>query len=221
MVATLSPVVVASEMMRIFPDSLVVASGIYAAIIQSFPYAVFFVTLIETTVIFKIIKYAATYLNITGPISSTTGQYNPLCRSGFSGVVPTVESLTTSKLGMTTAGFPSAPLFMLSTASSYIFTTLNYQTKELAALGPSYSSRYYISAMFLLILVFLFFIFRLSFECDGFGVLIVSVAIGLFLGYLLVKQNNLLFGPQSINLIGIPLLENRTATGKKMYVCPK
>jgi hypothetical protein len=122
---------------------------------------------------------------------------------------------------MTAAGFPSAPLFMLSTASSYIFTTLNYQTKELAALGPSYSSRYYISAMFLVILIFLFFIFRLSFECDGFGVLIVSIAIGLALGYLLVKQNSLLFGAQSINLIGIPLLENRTATGKKLYVCPK
>ena len=220
MTATLTPIVVATEIMRIFPDSLVIASGIYAAMIQSFPYAVLFGSLLEATIVFRLLNYMATYLNITGPIPPS-GQHRAICRSGFTGISPTVESLLSVNNGPIGIGFPSAPLFMLSTASSYIFTSLNYQTNELAALGPAYSSRYYISAIFLLLIITVFFIFRLAFDCDGFGVLIVSTAAGLFLGYMLVQQNVKLFGEQSINLIGIPLLENRTATGKKIYVCPK
>jgi len=218
MAITLTPVVVAAEVMRIFPDSLVVASGIYAAMMQSFPYAVLFGSLVETTIIFRLLKYMATYLNITGPTGSS---HRSICRSGFTGAASTVESLISVNTGPIGVGFPSAPLFMLSTASSYIFTTLNYQTNELAALGPAYSSRYYISAIFLMLIITLFFIFRLAFNCDGFGVLIVSTAAGLFLGYMLVQQNVKLFGEQSINLMGIPLLENRTVTGQKLYVCPK
>ena len=110
---------------------------------------------------------------------------------------------------------------MLSVASAYIFTTLNQQAKELQALGPAYSSRYYSSVIFLLMIIFLFIVFRLTYQCDGFGVLILSMVIGLIIGSLLVIQNTRLFGPQSVNLIGIPLLRNRTADGKKLYVCPK
>jgi hypothetical protein len=110
---------------------------------------------------------------------------------------------------------------MISVAAAYIFTTLNKQSKELQALGPAYSSRYYSSAIFLLMIVALFIIFRLFFQCDGFGVLIMSMVIGLSVGTILVQQNERLFGAQSINLIGIPLLRNRTADGKKLYVCPK
>ena len=70
-------------------------------------------------------------------------------------------------------------------------------------------------------IIFLFILFRLFFNCESFGVMFMSVVIGLVIGVLLVRQNVRLFGPQSINLIGIPLLRNRTADGKKLYVCPK
>jgi hypothetical protein len=59
------------------------------------------------------------------------------------------------------------------------------------------------------------------YECDSFSAVMGSMAIGLILGYLLVLQNALLFGPSSINMIGIPLLRNKTVDGKKIYVCPK
>ena len=116
---------------------------------------------------------------------------------------------------------PSAPIDILSVASAYIFSSLNTQSKELAALGPAYSSRYYVSAIFLTMLIFLFVSFRIAFGCESLGTIIISVPIGLILGMLLVQQNTRLFGPESVNLVGIPLLQGRTATGKKIYVCPK
>ena len=216
---TIVPVVL--ESMRLFPDAIVIASGIYALLVQSTPYGVFFGSMLEATVIFRLIKSFATYVNITGTFAPSYGSNTSACRTGFTNPTATMEMMTLFGREPLGIAFPSAPLYMISVASAYIFTTLNKQSKELQALGPAYSSRYYSSAIFLLMIVTLFIAFRLFFQCDGFGVLMMSMIIGLFVGTLLVQQNERLFGAQSINLIGIPLLRNRTADGKKLYVCPK
>lgn len=212
---------VVSESMRVFPDAIVIASGIYALIIQSFPYGVFFGSMLEATFIYRIIKTFATFVNVTGTIAPTYASHTASCRTGFSAPSATMEGIT--MFGRVPLGvpFPSAPIYMLSVASAYVFTTLNHQTKELQALGPSYSSRYYTSAVLLLMTIFIFILFRLSYNCESIGVMVISMIIGLIIGTGLVQQNIRLFGPQSINLIGIPILRNRTADGKKLYVCPK
>lgn len=208
------------ECMRIFPDALVVGSGIYALLTQSMAYAILFGSLVEASLVYRLIKLFANYVNLTGRIIPSTDSLMHKCRSGFQAPSATLESL--SMFGNEPLGvpFPSSPLFMLSTASSYVFTTLSKQTKELEALGPAYSSRYYASAFFLLVLICLFMVFRISLNCESIGVLVISSILGLILGYFLVEQNLRLFGPQAINLVGIPLLRNRTADGKKLYVCP-
>jgi hypothetical protein len=216
---TIIPVVM--ESVRLFPDALVIASGVYALLIQSAPFGVFFGSMLEASIIYKIIKAFATYVNITGTFPPTYSSHTPACRTGFTNPTATMEMMTLFGKDPIGINFPSPPIYMLSVASAYIFTTLNQQAKELQALGPAYSSRYYSSVIFLLMIIFLFIVFRLTYQCDGFGVLILSMVIGLIIGSLLVIQNTRLFGPQSVNLIGIPLLRNRTADGKKLYVCPK
>ena len=67
--------------------------------------------------------------------------------------------------------------------------------------------------------------YRLFNSCDGPGVILLSLSLGVALGFILVQQNTLLFDgampKQSINLIGIPLLKNKSATGAPIYVCPR
>lgn len=216
-----SIVPVALETMRLFPDALVVVSGIFAILMQSVPYGVFCGSLVEATIIYRLIKFAASYANVTGIIQPTAESFTSQCRSGF--VYPSASMLSMSMFGEESLGqsFPSIPIYMLATASAYVFSSLNQQTKELEALGPAYSSRYYMSAILLLMLLAFFIMFRVAFNCESVGVQLISALIGIVIGYLLVQQNLRLFGPQSINLIGIPLLRNRTAGGKKLYVCPK
>ena len=206
------------ESMRIFPETLVIASGIYAVLVQSFPYGVFFGSLVEATVIFSLLK---SFLLYTGAgeffrtVTPTTGS----CLPAFQ--IPVITNLSGFRQTPNDYNVLSAPIFMLSVASAYLFTTLQMQTKELQALGPAYSSRYYSSIIFLLSILFIMMLFRLYNGCDEFGLVIISALVGLFFGALFVYQNLRLFGAQSINLIGIPLLRNRTANGKKLYVCPK
>jgi hypothetical protein len=206
---------VVQEMMSTFPDALVITSGIFALLTLSMPFAVLFGSLVEATFVFHGLRKASTYLN-----AGKTGvmKPNPRCRTGYAGT--TMSSLFTFGDTNIPPSFPSAPIFMLSTASAYLFGTLNAMNKELQALGPSYSSRYYVSVFFLFMLLLAFVAFRLLYGCESFGVIMLSIPIGIILGLLLVQQNMRLFGENSINLIGIPILRSRAADGKKIYVCP-
>ena len=216
---TIIPVM--TEMLRIFPDSIVIASGIYALLTLSYPYAVFFGSMLEAALVFRGINWFSKYTGAVGTNISNSDMYSERCRTGFSNPGSTMLGLSMFNDSSVAYPFPSAPIYMVTTAAAYIFTTLNYQSKELEALGPAYASRYYVSATLLLILIGVFMSFRYFSACDPFGILFMSVPIGLFVGFLLVRQNIQLLGPTSINLLGIPLLRNRTADGKKLYVCPK
>jgi hypothetical protein len=220
---TVLPVV--QEMMRIFPDGVVITSGIYALLTLSFPFAVMFGSLIEATMIFHVLRSGSSYLNFF-PTALTKSSYKHICRTGFSDPVnSSLSSLSmfTSMLNSSSLlhQFPSAPIYMLSVASAYLFSTLSAQSKDLEALGPQFSQRYYSSLIFLSILLFLFVSFRIAYSCETMATVILSIPIGLFIGMLLVMQNEKLFGKSSINLIGIPQLSSVTQDGQKIYLCPK
>jgi len=220
-VVTKTIVPVTISMMQLFPDGLVIASGLYALITLSYPFGVFFGSMVEATVIYRFIQWIASYTNMTGNMAGADRSYSASCRTGFSIPSSTMTMLSMFGDNPLNNPFPSAPIYMLATAASYIFTTLNFQAKELQALGPAYSSRYYVSATLLFILLGIFVVFRVMNGCDSFGLVMVTIPIGLIVGTVLVQQNMRLFGQSSTNLLGIPLLRNRTANGKKLYVCPK
>jgi hypothetical protein len=122
--------------------------------------------------------------------------------------------------GLSPSTFPSAPVFIMSVLSSYIYNSLSTQIVELETLGPEHASRFYLSAIFLGIFLFTFSLFRLFANCDTFGSIVLSLLMGLLVGAALIAQNNAIFGPHGINLLGIPLLKNRTEDGSSLYICP-
>jgi len=214
-----SLVPVVTEMMRIFPDGLVMTSGIYALLTLSFPFAIFFVSMLEATALFHAIRQATSYLGIS-PTSPSRSSFTHICRTGFTDPTTSLLSLSMLGSGAIQNPYPSAPIYILTVASAYIFSTVNGQSKELETLGPAYSSRFYTSMIFLTSLLFLFVCFRTAFGCDSFAVVMMTLPLGLFVGMLLVIQNNNLFGKDSTNLMGIPLLNSKSASGKPIYVCP-
>jgi hypothetical protein len=206
----------ALEAMSIFPDGLIVVSGLFALLTLSMPYGIFFGSMVEASLLFRLFQWATSYLNILKP-TPNPNEFSNKCRTGFT--LPKLNSLSAFGGDGMKGPFPSAPLYMISVASAYLFGSLNQLSKELQALGPSYSSRYYVSLVLLVMLIFVFVAFRILYGCDGPGVAMLTVALGLILGTVLVQQNVRLFGENSVNLIGIPILRSRTASGKKLYVC--
>jgi hypothetical protein len=216
---TMAPIVM--EGIRLLPDGIVVGTGLYSLLTLSYPFAVFFGSLVESMFIMWGLQKATSSVNLT-PASVATAARPDQCRSGFSAITKSsFSALTTFSYRTPSSPFPSAPIYILTVAASYIFNTLSFQSKELQALGPAYSSRFYISTIFLMTLLFFFVVFRLYYSCDSVPVVLLTVLVAVIVGALLVIQNSRLFGQNSINLLGIPLLRNRSANGKVLYLCPK
>jgi hypothetical protein len=213
------------EMMRIFPDGLVVTSGIYALVTLSVPFGIFCMSMIEATALYHIIRWLSAYINIIPVTARASGKYNAVCRTGFTDPTsPTLLSLSLFSSSIESTDilqrFPSSPIYMISAASAYVFSTLHAQGNDLAALGPSFSIKYYISMVFLFVLIGAFMCFRIFNNCETPLTVMLSVPLGILVGVLLVQQNLRLFNKSGINLLGIPQMSSVTANGQKIYVCP-
>lgn len=209
------PLSVLNEIIRILPDSIVATSGLMSILTTSYAQFIFFLSLLESILGFYLVRSAIAQLNF-GFVKPLEQFMSKDCKTGFSS--PTLSSLSFFTADQRTA-FPSPPLYMISVAASYVFTSLSNQIKELEALGPDYSPRFYISIMALCALLFFLGCYRMFYNCESMLVVFASIALGLLVGTTLVTQNLKLFGPDSTNLSGIPLLRNKTATGEKMYIC--
>jgi hypothetical protein len=110
---------------------------------------------------------------------------------------------------------------MTSVAASYLINSLSNQMTELELLGTEFVFKYYLSLVSLFLFLFFISCYRMYNNCDSMLVILTSIAAGIAIGMVLVMQNNSLLGPNSVNLTGIPLLKNKTATGEQIYICSK
>lgn len=209
-----SPVSLVQEMIRIFPDGIIMGMGFFALITLSAPYGVFFGSLLESLLPFFGLRILNDYL---GFVDTSKVTPNLQCVSGF--MSNDIESLTMFGKGMLSM-FPSSHLYIICVASSYVMSILMRFSDELEIMGPNYSSRFYIAALSLPIFILFVALFRIYFNCDDFGSLFFSIVFGTIVGAILVEQNYRLFGLSSLNIIGIPVLHKRTADGSKLYICP-
>lgn len=202
-----------SEQIRLLPDSLLIGSFFVALVTQSFPLTIFAITLIEASFIGSGIRRVATMLDLKGT-AMIGGKEECFNES------TTLEKMMSILSDPQKSAIPSPPMFILATAFSYVISAMADQKDELTALGPAFSSRFYIAGFASFLLLNLVGFYRLAYGCEGIGVLIMSILFGILLGALLMFQNRNLFGREATNVTGIPLLRERTRDGKPIYVCP-
>ncbi len=204
------------EMLRIFPDGLILGIGLFSIVTLSFSYGVFFMSLLESLLIFHGLRSVNVFAGISRFVD-TKASIDKRCATGFSDQISPVLSMFGEGLR---SSFPSASIYVLSVAASYILLSLMNLSKELEIMGKEYSQRFYLAMMGLPLLAMFFVLYRLFYVCDSMGNILFSLLVGGLIGAVLVEQNRRVFGDGSLNLIGVPLLRQRTATGEKLYVCP-
>lgn len=209
----LNPFPVLGELIRIFPDGLVWGMGFYSLVTLSYPFGVFFMSLVESLGIFLILRSVNAYM---GFFSDSIPKSYEKCKSGHMNV--TLESLSVFGNEMLVA-FPSPPIYILSVAIAYILSVMVRFRDDLQTLGTEYASRMYISSMGLSALLFLITGYRAFNSCDTISTIIFSLVIGLLIGGAIVYQNKMILGMESINLLGIPLLAKTDINGQQLYVC--
>lgn len=205
-----------SEVFHLLPDGILFGSAFFALMSQSFPMGMFVTSMLEASVVGVLLQKLLTYMDIARTLPSLPDDPSKCYSSTFA---PSLESVMSLSRDTLASGFPSFPIWFMSTASAYVVGSVWSQQRELQALGPEYAARFYIAVAVTTLLLFATITYRLAFACDGVGTLLLTTFFGLIMGGLLVYQNNYLLGRDSTNLAGIPLLIERTKDGKPLYVC--
>lgn len=203
------------EFMRSLPDSLFLGSGFLALVTQNFPLGIFVLALAEIALVQR--GLGGLFQSIGG-VGSTP--YSDACTPG----IPSPYLISVVGRFISNASFPSGPVFLIAGAISYIMGSLLNMSDELQALGQTeseWNARIPIGITFSTLFLIGFCIWRVWNSCDAALPVLGSVAMGLAIGWVVYILHLYLFGRDSINFLGIPLLVDRTATGRPIYACAK
>jgi hypothetical protein len=209
---TIKPV--AAEGFRLLPDSLLYGTGLLTLITYQTPMLFLFILTFTAFIVSNIIASATTtFFPQEAPPATVSGD----CLPGI--YTPTGARMTLLSDLACPSGFPSMPMFILSTFTIYCITNILQQNDVLTQLGGDYAAKLpavcFLSAGLIICLIY----YLMSNGCNGFMTLLFSIAAGGLLGGAASGLFSLVFGQEAINILGIPLFVSRDSTGKPLYVC--
>jgi hypothetical protein len=197
------------------PDSLVIGSLIMATILQSLPLFGIFIALIELMLGRVLIGKAISVISPEFSLSKSSEK----CK-GMSGIkYATINSVSAAAADKFKVVFPSETMFILGGLAAYIMSNVIEFRDEMVALGPETEARMYLIAALIGIGLIAFITHQIAYSCSSTGSLILSGFIAILAGLLISFQNKVFMGRESINVLGLPFLDDRVSTGAPLYVC--
>lgn len=203
----------AKELSRRLPESLFMGIILSSLLLQSFPLGVLALTCFELIGIQSLL--AVNSMALSGTAKSMP---NPECFYG----VPTKASLGLFQRFLRQSTFPSGPIFFISGLMAYnIWSAITFR-EELNALAekqPEWKARIPIAVVLGVLLTFTYVIWTVANGCETTMTAIGSVLIGTLFGISFCMLHVKLFGKDSVNMLGLPLLIDVTDTNDPLYVC--
>jgi hypothetical protein len=203
------------EFLRAMPDSLFLGTSTFALITQSFPLGILVLAMMELILIQVVLSSFIKGLQPNGHIASSDQ-----CTTGL----PSLYQITAVGKLLEITTFPSGPIFFVVGVLSYIFFSILNFREELEELGkqePEWKARLPLSVVFSSTLIVLFVVYRVWSGCDTTIPALGTTLFGFGAGYLVYLLHAYLFGRDSINMLGLPLLADRASGGRPLYVCAK
>lgn len=205
---------IGSETLRLLPDSLVLGTALLTMISLCMSYGVLLLTMIELMLTQRI------FASIIGSIRPTglgPNSLNEICQPGFA--FPNMMRISIlEKIGVPSS-FPSPVLFFLTGIVSYMISSVREFGREIKSLGGDLQTRTTVGVILSTFLVFIVFGFRITYGCETYGSLFLSLIFGVIAGILIMLQNKSLFGREGINIMNLPMILTAAESGKPMYVC--
>ena len=195
------------DILLMFPDSILYGSLFFGLITLSQQHIIFCASVLEGLLLLKGFQYVATFMNGTTKLNPET------CKSKFQGM--TFSEITS----VFNSDSISYGVYLITLASSYFVSTNIVLKDELEVLDSSYITRSATTSYVLAGITLLYAIFKVVIECESFSSVSLALVLGGLVGLFLVYQNVKLFDKNSVNFMGIPLLRNRTADNKPIYIC--
>jgi hypothetical protein len=204
-----------NDFMRSMPDSIFLGSSIFSLLTQNYPLGIFVLAMAEFGIINRSIG------GLIGIVQDNKGpETSDICTPG----IPSPYQISVIGSLLTQTSFPSGPVFFMSAIIAYTLASVLNFREELAELSKKESEwalRIPLSTVFSFLLLVAFIVWRFAHSCDGLFQILGSTVFGLFIGGCIYLMHVYMFGRDSINFLGVPLLADRAANGKPLYVCAK
>lgn len=117
--------------------------------------------------------------------------------------------------------YPSVSTFSIGAIATYFALTINYFSETLKAMGPEWSARVTVAYIFIALFLAAICVTRLLYGCESQSELIIALFCGVILAGFFFTVNFYLFGAEGINILGLPLLVDKTREGNPIYICTK
>lgn len=211
-VGTIKPV--AAEGFRLLPDALLYGTGALSLITYQTPMLFLFAVVVSSFVSSNLIaRMMTTFMPQDVPPAKASESCTPGLWS------PSATRLSLLSELANPSGFPSMPMFVLSTVIAYCLSGVIQLSDVLNELGPDYKAKIPTTVALSALLLIVFALYLLINECNGFLTILASIALGAVVGGLLSVIFPLIFGQESINILGLPLFVKPDQVGKPLYIC--
>lgn len=115
--------------------------------------------------------------------------------------------------------YPSVSIYSLSAIASYFIMTINYFSATLKAMGPDWAARVTVAYIFTALFTVGLIGIRLLYGCESWTELLIAMVAGILAAILFFNLNFSIFGPEGINILGLPLLVDKSSQGNPIYIC--
>jgi hypothetical protein len=197
------------------PDSLLYGTGLLSLITYQTPMMFLFSVVGISFIAANLISLSANTFFPQDVAPAANGRDQ--CASGI--FSPTISRISLLPELTNTSGFPSAPVVVISSFLFYCITSVLQQSDVLNQLGDNHKAKLPLIATFSSIILAIIIIYMVYYNCSGFLTILFSIAAGGALGATLSVLYSIIFGQESINLLGLPLFVRRDKTGQPLYIC--
>jgi len=203
-----------AEMYNLMPDSVLFGSLVLYFLTQNIAYGIFSAFIIELTISHRLIAWL-----VSQTVGSPDTQKPIACRAGYK-----TPQMDVSRM-FNHDPYPSYGIFSMVSMATYLGFATNEFSAVLTSMGENWKTRSTIAYTFMGLIVLTFILARLFLSgCDDtLGEIIMATGLAVMVGYLFFYLNKMIFGQESMNFLGLPVLSSKgtdcNGNPNNIYIC--
>lgn len=203
-----------AEMYNLMPDSVLFGCFVLYFLTQNLAYGVFSAFIIELTLSHRLIAW------MSEQMFGTPATLKPIsCRAGYKTPQMDIGRMFNHD------PYPSYGIFSIVSMASYLGFATSASSTALDSMGENWKTRSMVAYTFMALIVGTFILTRIFLSgCDDtLGEIIIATVLAVIVGYIFFYLNKSLFGMESMNFLGLPVLVSKGAKSNgdptEIYVC--
>lgn len=201
---------VVTQLHSTLPDSVLFGSIILYVLTLNTCFFVFALFILEIIGTHKLISWM--FKESSGMSGSTRTAETAQCYAGYKLPRQNVNRIFSNH------EYPSYGVFSFTAITTYLGLSTYKFSATMKSMGPQWEGRSAIAFLFITGLLLAFIMVRLVI-CDSLNEILVSVVCAVLSALLFFYINTLFFGLESVNFLGLPMLESKVEMNKNIYIC--